>query len=451
MHNNHKIIKIDDEKTIKKENITIEDSSKDLNINIQKLSNLKDSLVHEIKKIDEEYIKIDKETTKSYEIKMEKLKKEEDGLKEKLKNNVTKIKEQLELSITEVNNLLRISDKLVKGIKSIEKEEKIMIKTLSYISVINKIKKDMNKLFRKLMKNLKMSFIEEQSTIKYEEYYFNGIPLPKNIEFKNVGTNSLNVLWKIDDINIINIDKNEIKYRIEIRKENKNQDFIKVYENKDNYYLVDKLEKNTIYEIKICTIYNDIASEYSEIKKIKTSDIDSIILNQIEKGNEFLQKLYEWSGYHQMSLLYRGTRDGSNADIFHSKCDNQGPTICLCKNEKNNIFGAYSSFPWTEDGKYHKAEGSFIFTLTNMYNTPPAKYPVKQNDNKAVYHQKGNGPCFGGGLDFYITNNFLNCTSYVDLGSSYPDSLGKGNSVFSANLNDKWFQIKELEVFKIFN
>ena len=224
MHNNHKIIKIDDEKTIKKENITIEDSSKDLNINIQKLSNLKDSLVHEIKKIDEEYIKIDKETTKSYEIKMEKLKKEEDGLKEKLKNNVTKIKEQLELSITEVNNLLRISDKLVKGIKSIEKEEKIMIKTLSYISVINKIKKDMNKLFRKLMKNLKMSFIEEQSTIKYEEYYFNGIPLPKNIEFKNVGTNSLNVLWKIDDINIINIDKNEIKYRIEIRKENKNQD-----------------------------------------------------------------------------------------------------------------------------------------------------------------------------------------------------------------------------------
>ena len=291
MHNNHKIIKIDDEKTIKKENITIEDSSKDLTINIQKLSNLKDSLVHEIKKIDEEYIKIDKETTKSYEIKMEKLKKEEDGLKEKLKNNVTKIKEQLELSITEVNNLLRISDKLVKGIKSIEKEEKIMIKTLSYISVINKIKKDMNKLFRKLMKNLKMSFIEEQSTIKYEEYYFNGIPLPKNIEFKNVGTNSLNVLWKIDDINIINIDKNEIKYRIEIRKENKNQDFIKVYENKDNYYLVDKLEKNTIYEIKICTIYNDIASEYSEIKKIKTSDIDSIILNQIEKGNEFLQKI----------------------------------------------------------------------------------------------------------------------------------------------------------------
>ena len=170
--------------------------------------------------IDKRYEKVDKETTKSYEIKREKLKKEENELKEKLKNEVTKIKEKLEISLSEVNNLLKISEKIIKGIKSLEKEEKIMIKTLSYVSQINKNKKKMKILFHELIKNLKISYIEEESSIKYEEYYFNGIPIPENIEFKDVGTNSFNINWKLKDINIINMDKKEIKYRIEIRKEN---------------------------------------------------------------------------------------------------------------------------------------------------------------------------------------------------------------------------------------
>ena len=46
-------------------------------------------------------------------------------------------------------------------------------------------------------------------------------------------------------------------------------------------------------------------------------------------------------------LLFRGTKNGSSADIFYNKYDNQGPTLCLCKNEKNNIFAGYSSISWT--------------------------------------------------------------------------------------------------------
>ena len=75
----------------------------------------------------------------------------------------------------------------------------------------------MNKLFKELMKNLKITFLEEESIIKYEEYYFNGIPIPKDIEFIEIGTNSFKIQWKIDNINILNIDKKEIKYKIEIR------------------------------------------------------------------------------------------------------------------------------------------------------------------------------------------------------------------------------------------
>ena len=80
--------------------------------------------------IDKTYEKVDKDTTKSYEIKRKKLKKEEEDLKEKLKTEVTKIKEQLDINLTIIRNLLKNSSKIEKGIKSLEKEEKIMIKTL---------------------------------------------------------------------------------------------------------------------------------------------------------------------------------------------------------------------------------------------------------------------------------------------------------------------------------
>ena len=136
-HSNHKVLKIDDEESLKKENITIENSNKEFDENIQKLTNLKNSIEHEMLEIDKAYEKVDKEATKSFEIKRDKLKKEEEDLKEKLKTEVTKIKEQLEVNLSEVNNLIKTNEKLVKGIKSFEKEEKILIKTLSYVSKIN--------------------------------------------------------------------------------------------------------------------------------------------------------------------------------------------------------------------------------------------------------------------------------------------------------------------------
>ena len=165
---------------------------------------------------------------KSYEIKHEKLTKEENNLKEKLDNEVTKVKEQLEKFLSESNSLIKINERINKGIKNLEKEEKSIIKNLSYITKINKNKKDMKNIFQTLMKNLKISFQEKESNIKFDEYYFNGIPKPKNIEFKDVTGNSLNITWRIDNLNIINVDNNKIKFKIEMKEENGK--FIQIYE-----------------------------------------------------------------------------------------------------------------------------------------------------------------------------------------------------------------------------
>ena len=210
---------------LKKENIKIDDPSKDFDNNIQKLNNLRNKIEKEMIEIDKRYEKVDNDVTKSYEIKIEKLKKEENDLKEKLKTEVTKIKEKLEIYLSEINNLQKVCEKIIKGIKSLQNEEKNMIKTLSYVSKINKNEKEMKNIFQELMKNMKVNYIENESIIKYEEYYFNGLPIPENVEFKDIGINNFKVSWKINNINLMNIDIKEIKYKIEIRKEKSNENY----------------------------------------------------------------------------------------------------------------------------------------------------------------------------------------------------------------------------------
>ena len=293
LHNGHKLLLIDDEESLKKENISIDNCTKEFNNNIQKLKKLKLLIEDEMTKIDNAYERVDKETTQSYEIRREKLNKEENELKETLKTEVTKIKEKLEICLSEINNLSKISDKVLKGIKNLENEEKNMNKTLSYISKINKSQKDMKRLFQELLKNMNISYIEKESKINYDEYYFNGLPIPQNIKLTYIEMNSLKVAWEIENINLINKDNKEIKYKIEIRKEGEKSYEINVDNNTE--YLINNLDKRTNYEIRICSIYKDTISNWSQLCKIKTFDfvIDSIILAESDKGNEYLNKLYE--------------------------------------------------------------------------------------------------------------------------------------------------------------
>ena len=76
------------------------------------------------------------------------------------------------------------------------------------------------------------------------------------------------------------------------------------------------MKNNTNYEIRICSISNNVNGLWSEIKKIKTNSVDSQILFNEPKKNEFLKKIYEWTGYKNMELIFRGSRDGMYSKIF---------------------------------------------------------------------------------------------------------------------------------------
>jgi len=430
---------------LNKENIALDSVTNDFNDLSQKVIDLKNKIDNEINKLNELYRITINDITKSYLNKHELLIKEENEIKEKLENEVNKIKENLEIYLSQSNNNIKINESIKKGIKNMENEDKNMIKIISYISKINKNKRNNKKLFSELMRNIKFKY--EEDKVNYEEYYFNGIPKPKNIEFKDITNSYLDISWDIGNIEN-NSDNENINYRLEIRKEN--EEFTKIYEGNNNNYPIKDLIKDTNYEFIIYSFYNDLVESKSDIYKIKTLDrIDSNILNE-SRGNEFINKLYEWIGYKKMELIYRGTRDGMTSNIFHNKCDNKGESITLIKNEKGNIFGGYASIPWTNaNGSYYSAPESFIFTLSNIYNTEPTKFP-STNDQNEVYHYSGYGPIFGGGCDLAVNGDILNSGGWSCFPHTYQDVLGKGKSIFSGDSNNISFKVMEIEVFKLF-
>ena len=132
-----------------------------------------------------------------------------------------------------------------------------MMIIFSYVSKINKNKKEMKKIINELMKNIKIDFNKEEKKIEFTEYYFNGISIPKDIQFNNISSNSFQISWKYDEDNL---DNKLIKFRVELRKEDSNEKFIQVYEGSENNSQINNLKLNTKYEIRICSLYNNINS-----------------------------------------------------------------------------------------------------------------------------------------------------------------------------------------------
>ena len=182
MHDNHKVLEISDEESLKKENISIEESINKSGELMTKSNELKEKIEKEISNINLLYEKTIEDLTISYKQKHEKLIKEENALKEKVNNEVTKIKETLEKYLESLNKEIKINEKINKGLKNIE-SEKNMIIVLSYISKINKNKKGINLLLQEFMTSSKISYDKNENDIKFEKYYFNGAPVPKNIYY----------------------------------------------------------------------------------------------------------------------------------------------------------------------------------------------------------------------------------------------------------------------------
>jgi hypothetical protein len=152
--------------------------------------------------------------------------------------------------------------------------------------------------------------------------------------------------------------------------------------------------------------------------------------------------------YLVTELVYRATKDGFTAYVFHAKSNDQGPTITLIKSKTNQIFGAYNPTAWNNSGSYSTDKSAFLFHVTKKNKLEQFRY-----HENAVYNNASYGPTFGGNHDLHICDsaNTVN-GSYCNVGYTYKAPPGiengttEGMNYFAGSYN---FMIDEIEVYKI--
>ena len=199
----------------------------------------------------------------------------------------------------------------------------IVPKTYSSIYSFDKLKQ--NKIFT-LQEDIEE--IYDQIEIYIDEE-------PVTIDFKGNNIIGIKILTKVKKSPEINF---ELKEEIVNDKEIINIliDKISSLEKKvNNLESENKSLKEDLKEIKE---YINEQKEKERKKKLKF--VDSLIVKEDER-----KMICDWINPNvdiKTKLLYRVSRDGDGADIFHNYCEYKGPTITFAKISNGYRFGGYS-------------------------------------------------------------------------------------------------------------
>jgi hypothetical protein len=175
---------------------------------------------------------------------------------------------------------------------------------------------------------------------------------------------------------------------------------------------------------------------------------DSVILTDPTQVDALCGFLEEAAAGKELSLIYRGTRDGMNPNSFHQKCDNQGPTVTVVRTTAGYIFGGYADKPWTSDADWTASDKAFLFGLKCYAGQEePVKMNLKGCQNSyALYHHASFGPTFGSGNDLCLFSRSPPQSSSA-LGHTYNTPAGSGSKYnLSGGSN---FALADVEVFKV--
>ena len=170
---------------------------------------IKTKIEEEIEKANKSYKETFDEITKIFENDHNMLNEKEEKMKKELGEKVEEMKNQLEKFLLESNELILSCEKMIKSIEVNNGKYKNEIKTICYISEINKNNEKVYNFFKKPIVNLNISFPTKSlfwgvNSPIYSIYYLNGIPVPKNINIR-----------KNEDIAFIEWDIDKIKYKCE--------------------------------------------------------------------------------------------------------------------------------------------------------------------------------------------------------------------------------------------
>jgi cell division protein FtsB len=186
--------------------------------------------------------------------------------------------------------------------------------------------------------------------------------------------------------------------------------------------------------------------EKNEEEKIKYQIDSKIIYNQ---DAIFISKRLTEKEYSDrkviFNLIYRASRDGANAQSYHSRCDGKINTVTVVQTVKGSKFGGYTETQIQDGNIGYKDPNSFIFSLNKM-----KIYENLNKDNNVIRHYRDNGPYFVGGFVIYDSNFNDNNSNYVCDKTSSFNFFSDSEKEYEINNGEKYFHIKELEVFEIF-
>ena len=249
---------------------------------------------------------------------------------------------------------------------------------------------------------------------------------------KNTSNKSISII--INNKKYINkefLDKKRFRTNGNKNNEFHNQENLKNGIDKENqkniYNIIDHflkdLDNNLNYKMPEFKI-NGIAKESNIIKNIKE---ESIIGNKLS-----ISKIIKYR------LLYRATRDGDSAKLFHLKCDNFHNLAVIIETREGKRFGGYTSSKFKGANPMKIDNNAFLFSLDlkKVYNITPDQYAIDCNPKS--------GPSFSGGSLFIPDNFFEKFGKTCAAGGPY-----KFEKDYELNNGKKNFIVKELEIFQI--
>lgn len=154
----------------------------------------------------------------------------------------------------------------------------------------------------------------------------------------------------------------------------------------------------------------------------------------------------------QFELLFRGSRDGFDAKTFHSMCDGKGSTVSVIQTDTNNVFGGYTTIPWSSNGAgssygvWVTDENAFLFLLRSSTGLKSEIFEIESifSGQYAVNHNPDTLCAFGGGRTVKIVNNCNISTKSTLSNGTYKIP----NGAASLNGDQAKYRVQEIEVFQ---
>ena len=334
---------------------------------------MKEKIEKEIKKIEDSQLKVFGEITSSFKKKHLELEKEEKDLKFELITKVTKIKNELENSLKESDKKLSICEKIIQAGINFEKTfNQNELKKLYYIIEMKKKEEETKNFIKKKIKNYSICFDNKYNDISFDEYYFNVIPIPKDINYEIKGDNLL-LTWKIGDSKI----EEPYEYIIQINVNNKE----KIYKTPFNQFLLEKYESNVEYEVKIRVSSDDEFGDWSEIKNFKI-DSNSNNTNIFFTSGLFNSKNNDNDNKKNYNIFVGPNPINNTFDFSNNnKNDKSLNLFSNFKAAEKNLFDSYNK----DEKKESLFGNSYINGKLSLFEDSNKEKNDKNNDKASLF------------------------------------------------------------------